>query len=268
MVMGVLYNAEVTPAVSEEFEWTSSPLGTLLVARALHRLSHGWTTRQLELHGNAAREQHGWARVAAAAGLRPDQLVRLRQVHGAAVVVADDSVTPDRPEADIVLTARADVVVAVQVADCAPVLLASRSGEVVGAAHAGWRGTAADVSGVAVRALVDRFAVDAASLSAAIGPAIGPCCYEVGEELLAVFAERGWTEAERTRWFIRRDGRLFLDVWQANVDQLRNAGIPDGQVHVSRLCTACHPEWFYSYRREGAGTGRLAAFIRPRPPRA
>lgn len=255
------------PAVSEEFQWTDSPLGTRLVARAFHQLSHGWTTRQLELRGGNGREQHGWDRVAAAAGVQPGRLVRLRQVHGAAVFVADDA-TGDRPEADIVLTARADLVVAVQVADCAPVLLASGSGAVVGAAHAGWRGTAADVSGVAVRALVDRFAVDVASLSAAIGPAIGPCCYEVGEELPAAFAERGWNEAERNRWFIRRDGRLFLDVWQANADQLRHAGIPDDQVHVSRLCTACHPEWFYSYRREGAGTGRLAAFIRPRSPRA
>jgi YfiH family protein len=258
----------VAPAVSDEFQWTDSPLGTLLVARAFLPLSHGWTTRQLELHGGAGREQHGWDRVAAAAGLHPHQLVRLRQVHGAAVFVADDRVTADRPDADIVLSARTDVVIAVQVADCAPVLLASRSGAVAGAAHAGWRGTAADVSGAAVRALVDRFAVDAASLSAAIGPAIGPCCYEVGEELPAMFAERGWNEAQRNRWFIRRDGRLFLDVWQANADQLRNAGLPDNQVHVSRLCTACHPEWFYSYRREGAGTGRLAAFIRPRSPRA
>lgn len=268
MVIGVLYNAAVAPAVSEEFQWTDSPLGTLLVARAFHPLSHGWTTRQLELHGRAGHDQDGWNRVAAAAGLQPDQLVRLRQVHGAAVFVAADGVTGDRPEADIVLAARADVVIAVQVGDCAPVLLASRSGDIAGAAHAGWRGTAAGVSGVAVRALVDRFAADVASLSAAVGPAIGPCCYEVGEELLAAFAERGWNEAERDRWFTRRHGRLFLDVWQANADQLRNAGIPEDQVHVSRLCTACHPEWFYSYRREGAGTGRLAAFIRPRSPRA
>jgi YfiH family protein len=267
MVMAVLYNADVVPAVGETFQWTDSPLGTLLVARPLEQVTHGWTTRQLELQGGAGCEQHGWDRVAAAAGLRPDQLVRLRQVHGAAVFVAD-ALTDERPEADIVLTARADLVVAVQVADCAPVLLASRNGDVGGAAHAGWRGTAANVSGVAVRALVDRFAVDVASVSAAIGPAIGPCCYEVGEELVAAFAERGWNEAVSDRWFVRRGGRLFLDVWQANADQLRKAGIPDDQVHVSRLCTACHPEWFYSYRRDGAGTGRLAAFIRPRPPRA
>ena len=253
------------PAVSDAFQWTESPLGMLLVARAFRLLRHGWTTRQLELNGSAGREQHGWNRVAAAAELQPGQLVRLRQVHGAEVFVADDGVPPDRPEADVVLSGRADVVVAVQVADCAPVLLATRSGHAAGAAHAGWRGTASDASGAAVRAMAGRFDVDSASLSAAIGPAIGPCCYEVGEELISAFAERGWSEAERNRWFARRDGRLFLDVWQANADQLQKAGIPPHQVHVSRLCTACHPEWFYSYRREGAGTGRLAAFIRPRP---
>ena len=256
------------PEVSDEFQWTESPLGLLLVARAFQQLSHGWTTRQLELNGSAEREQHAWDRVAAAAGLDPDRLVRLRQVHGAAVFVAAGAAPPNRPEADIVITDRADVVVAVQVADCAPVLLATSSGDVAGAAHAGWRGTAADVSGVAVRVMSDRFAVDAASLSAAVGPAIGPCCYEVGEELIAAFAGRGWGQAERDRCFKRRDGRLFLDVWQANADQLLKAGIPRHQIHVSRLCTACHPEWFYSYRREGAGTGRLAAFIRPRPRRA
>ena len=253
------------PAVSDEFQWTDSPLGMLLVARAFHQLPHGWTSRQLELNGSAEREQHGWDRVAVAAGVPPDRLVRLRQVHGAAVFVADGRTGADWPQADVVLAGNGDVVVAVQVADCAPVLLATASGEVVGAAHAGWRGTAADVSGIAVRAMTDRFGIDTASLSAAIGPAIGPCCYEVGEELIIAFAERGWGEAERHKWFLRRDGRLFLDVWQANADQLQKAGIPRHQVHVSRLCTACHPEWFYSYRREGAGTGRLAAFIRPRP---
>lgn len=253
------------PGVTDEFEWSDSPLGLLLVARALQPLTHGWTTRQLALEGSPERELRGWERVAEAANVQADRLVRLRQVHGARVFVADGPVTVPRPEADVVITARGDLAVAVQVADCAPILLATRSGAVAGAAHAGWRGTAANVSGAAVRAMRDRFGVDAASLSAAIGPAIGPCCYEVGEELVTAFADRGWTEEESGRWFARRGGRLFLDVWLANADQLQKAGIPRDQVHVSRLCTACHPEWFYSYRREGAGTGRLAGFIRPRP---
>jgi YfiH family protein len=255
------------PAVHEAFQWVDSPLGTLLVARAFRPLAHGWTTRQLELDNDPRQQQQGWDRVAAAAGVQTDRLVRLRQVHGTAVFVANEGSRPSRPEADVVLTGRSALAVAVQVADCAPILLATRNGHVTGAAHAGWRGTAADVSGAAVRAMADRFGVDTSSIEAAIGPAIGPCCYEVGEELLAAFAERGWKD-ECDQWFVRRGGRLFLDVWQANADQLHRSGIPTGQINVSGLCTACHPEWFYSYRREGAGTGRLAAFIRPRPHRA
>jgi polyphenol oxidase len=268
MLIAVLYNATMPPAVSEEFAWTDSPLGVLLVARAFDSLPHGWTTRQLELGGGAQHDPAGWARLAAAAGVPAAQLVRLRQVHGAEVFIAQQAVAADRPQADVALTSRPDLAVSVQVADCAPVLLASRDGQAVGAAHAGWRGTAANVCGVAVQTVSERFGVPAASLAAAIGPSIGPCCYEVGDELIAAFSSRGWAREDLDRWFIRRDRRLFLDVWLANADQLRGAGIPWQQVHVSRLCTACHPDWFYSYRREGAGTGRLAAFIRRRPHRA
>ncbi len=82
---------------------------------------------------------------------------------------------------------------------------------------------------------------------------------------MSAFAAAGWSEADRARWFVRRDGRLFLDIWRANADQLERAGVPGNQIFVSRLCTACHPDWFHSYRRDGGGTGRLAGFIRPVP---
>jgi YfiH family protein len=252
------------PAVGDEFEWTPAVWGEMLRARALAHVPHGWTTRQLALRGSEEDERTGWNALAHTAGLDLAGLVRLRQVHGADVHVADDRPSADRPAADIVLTDRAERVVAVQVADCAPVLVAADHGGVVGAAHAGWRGTAADVAGTAIRSLSRHFALDPRSLAAAIGPSIGPCCYEVGDELLDAFARHGWSDEDLGRWFGRREGRLYLDVWQANADQLVRAGVPRPRVHVSRLCTACHLDRFYSYRREGAGTGRLAGFIRPR----
>ena len=91
---------------------------------------------------------------------------------------------------DIVVSAAADRVVAVQVADCAPILTAHRSGRVVAASHAGWRGTATGVAGVTVGALSETYQAAPDALSAAIGPCIGPCCYEVGEELVAAFGAR------------------------------------------------------------------------------
>jgi YfiH family protein len=253
------------PAAGDDFEWADASWGLRLRARALAHVPHGWTTRQLTLRGSPDGERDGWSAIATTVGLAAASLVRLRQVHGAEVHVADGPVLPTPPSADIVLTDRTDRVVAVQVADCAPILVASADGRVVAAAHAGWRGTAADVAGASVRSLSQRFEVRPATVSAAIGPSIGPCCYEVGDELIAAFATYGWSDEDLTRWFVRRDGKLYLDVWQANADQLVKAGLPLERVHASRLCTACHLDWFYSYRREGAGTGRLAGFIRPQP---
>ena len=254
---------DVPPEVSREFAWAAAPWGLALQCRALGPVAHGWTTRQLQLRGSVEAERAGWAAIGKAVGLWPDSLVRLDQVHGAAVHVTTSRPCAT-PEADIVLSDVVDRVVAVQVADCAPILTANRSGRFVAASHAGWRGTADDVAGVTVRALADRYQTSPDTLSAAIGPCIGPCCYEVGEELVDAFRAKGWSEAECTRWFVHRNGKLFLDVWRANADQLERAGVPAGQTFLSRLCTACHPDWFSSYRREGAGTGRLAGYIRAR----
>ena len=93
------------------------------------------------------------------------------------------------------------------------------------------------------------------------GPSIGPCCYTVGAELMEAFRGAGQDHADLGRWF-RHGERLQLDLWTANRDQLEAAGVPASAIHVSGLCTACHPDWFYSYRREGAAAGRLVGFIR------
>jgi polyphenol oxidase len=251
------------PEVSGEFSWVPSSWGVALQCRAFASAAHGWTTRQLRLRGTAEAERAGWAAVAEATGLSPANLVRLAQVHGTAVHAATRQ-PGGAAEADIAVSDEGDRVLAIQVADCAPILTVDRTGRVVAASHAGWRGTAADVAGVTVRALASRYQVAPDTLSAAIGPSIGPCCYEVGEELLDAFTARGWSAADCDRWFIRREAKLFLDVWQANAEQLERAGIPADRIFVSRLCTACHRDWFYSYRREGAGTGRLAGYIRAR----
>jgi polyphenol oxidase len=251
------------PVPDAAFEWADAPWGPKLRAQALGHVSHGWTTRPLRLRGTPDQEREGWARVAAEAGVTPDRLVRLRQVHGAAVCLADQPLEGP-PEADVAVARSPAVAMAVQVADCAPILFADTAGQVVGAAHAGWRGTEANVAGATVAALTGRWPVHVDTLIAAIGPCIGPCCYEVGGELVESFRARGWRESECHRWFVQRDGRLFFDLWQANAEQLTRAGVPGAHVYVSRLCTACHPDWFCSYRREGAAAGRMAGYIKAR----
>ena len=253
------------PAPDDSFDWRTVPWGVALVCRPLAHVAHGWTTRQLPLRGEPALERAGWAAVAASAGLDAGQLVRLRQVHGAGVHDAGagpSGLEQSGPEADIVISAHPDRVVAIQSADCVPLLMAGPEGRAVGAAHAGWRGTAAGVAGVSVRWLADRLGARPQSLRAAIGPSIGPCCYQVGPDVAAQFLAAGWTPRQTQPWFVSRNGATFLDLWRANADQLERAGVAPDRVFVSRLCTACHADWFHSYRRDGPGTGRLAGYIR------
>jgi YfiH family protein len=184
------------------------------------------------------------------------------QVHGATVVRAHAGPAGERLRADGLASDNPDIVLTVRVADCVPLLLADARRGVVAAVHAGWRGTAAGIAGAAVSLLTGSFGCRPADVLAALGPSIGPCCYVVGPELIDAFRAEGHGGAV-DRWFGSQQARLRLNLWAANRDQLVAAGVPARSVFVSGLCTACQPDWFYSFRREGPATGRLVGFIRP-----
>jgi hypothetical protein len=125
----------------------------------------------------------------------------------------------------------------------------------VGAVHAGWRGTVAQVVMNATRRMVDELGADPARIRAAIGPAIGPCCFEVGEEVAEAFA--AWPQA------VVRDERPkpHVDLFTANRDQLLAAGLKPAHVYVSHVCTSCQADLYYSWRRDHGKTGRMQAAI-------
>lgn len=184
------------------------------------------------------------------------QLATVRQVHGATIIrVAEPQANP--LEADGMLTSLAGVVLGIQVADCVPVLLADTRLRVVAALHAGWRGTVAGIAGLGVARMVDEFGSRPEDLIAAVGPSIGPCCYEVGDELIdRVGWEAGLLE--------RRDGAVFFNLWEANRRQLAAGGVD--RVTVLELCTACSrtglgQRRFFSHRAEGGVTGRAMGLI-------
>ena len=252
------------------FAWTSAPWGPVLTSTALSPVFHHFfTTRQLRFRGGEDGLRD-WERVAGEVGVHPALLLRPKQVHGTSVMIKRRGEEAagrgtERPRADIILTDDPTVAVAVQVADCVPVLIADRRTGAVAAVHAGWRGTARRVVQVAVKALGEAVRSRPSDLAAALGPAIGPCCYEVGSELVDVFVAAGHPPADRNRWFVRsEDGKVRLDVPLANRDQLLAAGLALDAIHVLGLCTASHPELFYSYRREGPGTGRIVGVIKAR----
>jgi YfiH family protein len=251
--------------ISDGFEWVQGPLGRTLRARVLSPGADAWfTTRDLPLAGDGNDGNAGWSRVAAAAGVNGNRIVRLTQVHGAMVHahIRGAPVPTVRPAADAAATDDPDVALAVQVADCVPLLVADAGGRAVAAVHAGWRGTAAGVVATALETLRVTFGVGPDRLIAALGPAIGPCCYRVGADVVGAFSNAGYDPQAIGRWFVRTDAGLSLDLWAANRDRLLASGVAADRVHVARLCTACHPELFHSYRRDGPATGRLAGVVR------
>jgi len=167
-----------------------------------------------------------------------------RQVHGARVqrILGPPAQLPSPGEADGQATALAGVAPLVLTADCLPVALAGEGA--VAMLHAGWRGLQAGVIAEGVAALRELGALG--SLAAAIGPGAGPCCYEVGDEVRAAFADDGDG--------VRRGRNVDLKAIARR--QLEHAGV--GEVHDVGLCTICSPSLFYSHRRDGGVTGRQA----------
>jgi YfiH family protein len=177
----------------------------------------------------------------------------LKQVHGPAVVRADDVDAP--PEADAAFTVTPGVVAAVMVADCMPVLLADVDGRCVAVAHAGWRGVASGVIQAAVRAMRAALGERDAELVAYLGPAIGPAHFEVGPEVLEAMAGALPRAAEA---FQRRGDKYLADLFALGRQALRDVGV--NRVHGGTDCTYSTAERFYSYRRDRV-TGRHAALV-------
>lgn len=192
------------------------------------------------------------ALVARAAGIDPLLLRLQAQVHGVTVVDLGDSLPEETLVGDAFIATAPGMPAIVGIADCAPVLLASQDGRVVAAVHAGWRGAASGVVPAAIRTLRERHDVPPEALRAAIGSAIGPCCYEVGEDVAAGFS------AEMVH---RRGGKLHLDLPGAVARQLEEAGIPPPHIDSTSLCTCCHEGLCFSHRGSGGQTGRMMAAI-------
>ncbi|MDR7483811.1 MAG: peptidoglycan editing factor PgeF [Armatimonadota bacterium] len=198
------------------------------------------------------------ARVLAALGRALDDHVEASQVHGAAVAVVGAAQRGRKVDGvDALATRERSVVLAMHCADCVPVLLADPVRGAVAAVHTGWRGTASGAAAATVAAMAQAFGSRPADLVAAIGPTIGPCCYEVDAPVLAGFAAWPW----RDRVFRpSRPDRWSLDLPEANRLQLVAAGVRDAAISAAGLCTSCHAALFFSHRRDGR-TGRMGALI-------
>ena len=196
-------------------------------------------------------------RASQALELEAGAFVRAWQVHGARVGVVGWA---DRgavyPDTDGLVTTVPGVPLLMCFGDCTPVLFFDRVRRAIGVAHAGWRGVVAGVVPSTVRAMVEQLGCNPADLWAGVGPAIGPCCYEVGPEVVTAVRAACPPGADVVRYV---DGRAHLDLPGAVGAQLRAAGV--GQVEDANLCTSCHVDEFFSHRAEQGHTGRFGVMM-------
>lgn len=203
--------------------------------------------------------------LAAVLGIPLDSFTTARQVHGCNVV------TIEKPRGafhydlaiagmDAMVTNVPNICLMVLQADCVPMLFFDAKRKVIGAVHAGWKGTLSKIAQNTVRALQERFDCLPKNIYVGIGPSIGPCCYEVGAEIISKVKDcrgvyKGYISATIP------EGKGYFNLWEANKRQLIQMGIPEKNVEIARICTRCSHDQFFSYRYQQKETGRFGAGI-------
>ncbi len=159
--------------------------------------------------------------------------------------------------ADAVITARKNFLIGILVADCVPVLLYDKEKEVIGAVHAGWRGTAGRILPDTITMMHETFRSSPQDISVAIGPSIKQCCYEVGGEV----KERVLEATGEGDYFFEKSGSCYVDIALANKVQALDAGVLPNNIWLSDECTFCNPDKYHSYRYSKESAGRQGGFI-------
>jgi len=196
--------------------------------------------------------------VADALGLEAHEIKTVNQVHGDSVyLVGDgDTVKPQRGH-DAMITNVRGIALGILTADCVPILMYDPVSGSVASVHAGWAGTVKGVAGTAVKRMGEAFGARPSEIKVAVGPSIGPCCYEVDEKVIGPLRDtvRDWSDVAEPA----RKGRWMLDLWETNRRILMDAGVKPGNIAVMGLCTACNHDKFYSHRKSGGKAGRMMA---------
>lgn len=208
------------------------------------------------VHGFSDRKFSGNPEDAAARfGL--ESITTLNQIHSRRIFIMDeDNLEIGGENGDGIITNLRGNGIGVFTADCVPILLADRYGTVLGVAHAGWRGTLSRIVGNTLTRMKKSFGVKPEDVCAALGPSIGVCCYEVGQEVATLFIDQ--FDDSRRYLFERENSKYMLDLKYLNRVLFEQAGVR--MIEVIDVCTKCAAR-FYSYRREGRGVGSNLSFI-------
>lgn len=194
-------------------------------------------------------------------GKQMHQLVEL--VHGYAVLNANQLKNNEIPEADGIVTNQKNILLVATFADCIPIFLADPVKKVCAVIHAGWRGTFQDIAAQGVKKMTADFGSNPRDILAGIGPGIGRCCFETGSGVANSFFYKypQWKDLIKEIFNNNQDKKWKIDLPGLNLRILLKAGLSEGNVCIADLCTFCRKDLFFSYRRDGAVSGRMAAVI-------
>jgi YfiH family protein len=204
-----------------------------------------------------------WHRIALAFGIPIDNFLTLNQVHGYDIFVikpyGDYYPEDGLLNYDAIVTSRDNLAICIKTADCVPLFIVDRTKKIIAAVHAGWKGTALEITSKVIRLLLEQYGSSPHDILATIGPSIGPCCFEL--DTLSAKAFMKHHHAKTFLFVSTKPNKWIVDLPEANRRQILHHGIPEENIEVARLCTCCRQDLFFSHRGSGGVTGRQVNFI-------
>ena len=207
-----------------------------------------------------------WEYLEAEAGMEKGRVIIPKQIHSDNILTVEtfehfnEILNEKNPrEADAVILGCRGTAAAVVTADCVPVILVSREKSAGAVIHSGWKGTMLNITGKTVKNITKKYSLSPLELVAVIGPSIGACCYEVGNEVFIKFRELFGMNDTIIK---ESNSRYFISLADAVCLQLENEGIPSRNIEIMYMCTSCNEELFFSYRRDKGITGRQGSVLK------
>ena len=207
-------------------------------------------------------------RMSQATGIYIGDMVFSDQVHGDRILYVDQQYRgsgllrqPMVEGVDGLITDKKRVALVTFHADCVPLFFLDPVKEVIGLAHAGWKGTLLKIGGSMIRRMKDDFGSDPQDILVGIGPSIGPCCYEVGPDVYEPFLKGFRRAAGSVVLKAAMPEKRYLDLWSANEEILLQEGVTRNHITTTDICTKCHPDYYHSHRHAGNKRGLQAAFL-------
>lgn len=196
-------------------------------------------------------------KVCSDAGFNIENLTSNIQIHSDIVNVIDENNVSQKKEGDALVTNLSGVPILMFTADCVPIIFIDKKNKAIGLAHAGWRGTYEKIAKKTIDTMNDKYNTNKEDLMCIIGPSIGPCCYEVSQELAQKFHEKFTNNKEK--FYIIKDEKYYLDLWKINEYILKSSGVEN--IINLNLCTSCNEDKFHSYRKHNKSSERIATIL-------